>query len=326
MRLPTQPGDHTLAGKDSVLADAPDVRTVTIPCADVSLVADCMGDDSNPPVLLLHGGGQTRHAWRSTGLRLARRGWYAVCADLRGHGESGWSANGKYHLDHFAGDVACMTHHLNQRPVLIGASLGGIASLAAIGRDPRLALGLVLVDVSPFVQLHGTTKIRDFMASQPDGFETLDEAADAVGAYLSHRPRPRQLGGLKKNLRQVGDRLFWHWDPALLRSVDDLLEERNALIDPPRLESAARSLQVPTLLVRGGMSDVLSMDDVRQFLDLVPHAEIRVISDARHMVVGDNNEVFGSVLEEFLDRRIRDTLAILNRHESSRSPGSRRHG
>ena len=57
----------------------------------VSLKGDAWGDPAHAPALLLHGGGQTRHAWAGTAIALARRGWYAVAVDQRGHGESDWA-------------------------------------------------------------------------------------------------------------------------------------------------------------------------------------------------------------------------------------------
>ena len=160
--------------------------------------------------------------------------------------------------------------------MLVGASLGGNASLAALGHQPELALGLVLVDVSPFLPPKGTSRIRDFMTGRPEGFASLEEAADAVAAYLPHRPRPRNVEGLRKNLREVDGRFYWHWDPALLKAPADQAVQRNSLTDPATLGAAAMSLRVPTLLVRGGESDVLSVEDSRRFLELVPHAEFAV--------------------------------------------------
>ncbi|EHI13711.1 alpha/beta hydrolase [Mycolicibacterium thermoresistibile ATCC 19527] len=149
-------------------------ETLKIPSGDVTMVADAYGDPADPPVVLLHGGGQTRHSWGSTAADLGAKDWYAVTVDLRGHGESGWSPDG-YGLDRFAGDVTCVADFLGRPPVYVGASLGGNASLAAIGLRPDRALGLVLVDVSPFLQPAGTSRIRDFMVSHAEtGFGTLE--------------------------------------------------------------------------------------------------------------------------------------------------------
>lgn len=287
-------------------------RQISIPSSDVRLCADAFGDERNQPVVLLHGGGQTRHSWWKTAADLADQNWYALTVDLRGHGDSEWSPDEVYALDRFAGDVVHIVEYLGRPPVLIGASLGGVASLAALGARPDLALGLVLVDVSPFLQPKGTSRIRDFMMTRAgEGFGSLDEAADYIAAYLPHRPRPKNLEGLKKNLRERDGRWYWHWDPAFMASPEDQAVQRNTLTDPARLGAAAGTLRIPTLLVRGGKSDVLSIEDAVRFLELVPHAEFASVADAHHMVAGDDNAVFEQVLWDFLERRIRSRLTLL---------------
>lgn len=279
--------------------------TVSVPSGDVVLEGDRRGPAEAPTLVFLHGGGQTRHSWDGSARRLSGEGWSTFNVDLRGHGTSLWSASSSYGLDHFAADVDAVVSSLSSPPVLIGASLGGAAALESLGRRPYSARGLVLVDVSPFVQSSGANRIREFMTSNSDGFETLEDVAVAVAAYLPHRPRPSNPEGLIKNLRRNGDRWFWHWDPAFLDSAFDLPVHRNPLIDPARLGAAAATLRVPTLLIRGGKSDVLEPSDVDRFLEIVPHAEYAEIADAHHMVAGDDNSVFDAALQNFLVRRIR---------------------
>ena len=104
------------------------------------LVADVYGDSGNP-VLLLHGGGQTRHAWGRTAEHLARAGALAYAMDQRGHGDSEWVAGGHYAFADFAADAAAVARTLRERsatrPIAIGASLGGVASLLADGSAER---------------------------------------------------------------------------------------------------------------------------------------------------------------------------------------------
>jgi pimeloyl-ACP methyl ester carboxylesterase len=145
-----------------------------------------------------------------------------------------------------------------------------------------------------------------------EGFGSLEDAADAVAAYVPHRPRPRNLDGLRKNLRLKDGRWYWHWDPAFMASPKDQAVQRDQLIDPARLGAAASGLRLPTLLVRGGESDVLSVEDSVRFLDLVPHAEFASIAGAHHMVAGDDNAVFEEVLGDFLDRRVRSRLRLFD--------------
>ena len=269
------------------------------------LAADVAGNLGDPPAILLHGGGQTRHSWGTTLEALGTRGWRVYEVDLRGHGDSEWAADGDYTLDAFAGDVLAIVRALDEPPALVGASLGGIASLAAIGEhvDEQVARALVLVDVAPRIEERGRERIGAFMAEHMnDGFSSLDEVADAIAAYNPHRPRPSNLGGLEKNLRKRGDRWYWLWDRAFIGGrLGGADETRSSLVDPDRLSKAARNITVPTLLVRGRVSDLLSEEGAQELLELVPHAQMVDVAGAGHMVAGDRNDLFNDAVVSFLD-------------------------
>ena len=282
----------------------PDVpqRIDLIGSEGIRLAADAVGSPSDPPVLLLHGGGQTRHSWHTTLQVLGTSGWYAVSMDLRGHGDSEWSPDGDYSLRSFAGDVTVVGRSLG-RPVLIGASLGGISSLAALGEhhDDPPGRGLVLVDVAPNIEPAGAARIGAFMQEHmASGFASLEEVADAVHAYNPHRPRPSDLSGVRKNVRLRADgRWYWHWDPRFVTNPRDV-EPRTGLVRADVLEEAARNLTVPVLLVRGRQSDLLSEEGARRFLDLVPGAAFADVGGAGHMVAGDRNDAFNDAVVSFL--------------------------
>jgi pimeloyl-ACP methyl ester carboxylesterase len=275
-----------------------------------TLVADVYGD-TGQPVLLLHGGGQTRHAWRHTAQHLARAGATAYALDQRGHGDSEWVADGHYAFSDYADDAAAVARTLGERtgrhPIAIGASLGGISSLLAEGVAERAGTGplfsaVVLVDITPRVNRDGVAKIQGFMRERAsEGFATIADAADAVAAYLPHRPRPRSQEGLKKNLRLHPDgRWRWHWDPRVLNG------ERSFAVDHRVLEAAlveaAKAITIPVLLVRGGASELVHEAHVREFLDLVPHADYSDVAQARHMVAGDANNSFSDAVLDFVGK------------------------
>ena len=264
----------------------------------VELVGDAWGASDAPPVLLLHGGGQTRHAWGGTARNLAEQGWYAVSLDLRGHGDSGWSPDGNYQIETFVGDLHRVLSYFQQRPVLVGASLGGMTALLTEGEAPEpVSSAVVLVDITPRVEQAGVDRIRAFMTARPEGFGSLEEVADTIAAYIPHRPRPKDLNGLQKNLRLGADgRYRWHWDPQLIGP--DRLGRRR---DPERLLAAARALRVPTLLVRGKISDVVSDETTQEFLEAVSHAKYADVAGAGHMVAGDRNDAFSKAVLEFLE-------------------------
>ena len=185
-------------------------------------------------------------------------------------------------------------------PVLVGASLGGAVSLLAVGESMLDASALVIVDTAPRIEQQGVSNLRAFMTQNPEGFASLDEVADAIAAYNPTRKRPASTAGLVKNLR-VDDhgRLHWHWDPRFMSPtrVPTDWEQRQQ-----RMERCATNLAVPTMLVRGGLSDLLSEEGAAHFLQLCPAAEYVNITDAAHMVAGDRNDHFADAVVAFLRR------------------------
>lgn len=266
----------------------------------IELVADAWGMPDWPPALLLHGGGQTRHAWKRTAEVLARHRYHAIAIDQRGHGDSGWSTDGNYEIDRFADDLRQVLTTLSRKPVLIGASLGGIASLIAAGEiETPIATALVLVDITPRMDPAGVARIRRFMAAHVEnGFATLEEAAKVLATYLPHRPRPKSLDGLRKNLRRGRDgRYRWHYDPAFVRNISLQNDDQREA----RLTAAARGLKFPVLLMRGGLSELVSEEVAREFVAQLPNASYVDVHGAAHMVAGDVNDPFTGHVIAFLE-------------------------
>jgi non-heme chloroperoxidase len=223
-----------------------------------------------------------------------------VALDARGHGDSDWAADANYGQDVMVRDVQCVIATLGgRRPVLVGASMGGGTALVAVGEDHVDASALILVDIVPNIEPEGVHRIQGFMRQHVDGFATLQEVADAISSYRAERARPRNLNGLAKNVRLGADgRFHWHWDPRYLAAPRDILRRRE------RLSACARRVTLPTLLVRGGSSDVVSEEGVREFLAMCPQSEFVNVAKAGHMVAGDRNDVFGRAAIEFLARTV----------------------
>ncbi len=283
------------------LAGTPEPMTFLPGAEGVKIAADFWGS-SGPLVLLQHGGGQTRHAWKGTGQALAAAGFCAYALDARGHGDSSWAEDGNYEQDAMIADLIAVAKHLGSiDPILVGASMGGGVSLCAVGEGAIDAGALVLVDTAPQIEPEGAQRIMDFMAQKPEGFDSLEEVAQAIASYQPHRKRQRSLDGLKKNVRLDGHgRLRWHWDPAFITGkrmeIGDRIE---------RLQGAAENLStlsLPVQLVRGGLSDVLSEEGAMAFLEICPRCEYVNVTDAAHMVAGDRNDIFTDAVIDFLQR------------------------
>ena len=266
----------------------------------LNIAASSWGRDSDPLVILLHGGGQTRHAWGETGEKLSQNGFYVLALDLRGHGDSDWHPNGEYGVDNFKKDIVSILKEIKKPAAFIGASLGGMTSLSIAG-DPELrekCWALVMVDIGLYPNLEGSQEIVEFMHSGSEGFASIEEAAESVANYLPHRKRPRDNRGLEKNLRLKDDgRYYWHWDPRFLDSrPKDIPEDYKE-----KQKSFAKVVETPTLLIKGAMSNILTQNEVDDFLKVITHSEFVEIKDAAHMVAGDRNDIFAAAAIDFLE-------------------------
>ena len=287
------------------LADVTRPENVTTITLDghgaVQLVADRYGDVGAQPVIFLHGGGQTRHAWANTAASLACAGYCVWIVDCRGHGDSGWAADGDYGIDAMIADLCHVVAATGGLPTIVGASMGGLTAMVAIGEGKvPTASRLVLVDIAPRIEAAGVTRILTFMKAHPEGFVSLDDARDAIATYNPHRPPPRDTAGLRKNLRQGADgRYRWHWDPRFLDHAPYPSTTTAEVLLARRL-TAASAITIPVLMLRAARSDVVSEAGLQELLTLIPHAHAVNIADASHMVAGDRNDVFASAVLDFL--------------------------
>jgi len=264
----------------------------------IEIAGDHWGNPSGPLVILQHGGGQTRYAWKNTGETLGNAGYHAVAFDARGHGDSGWAEPGHYGADFMMEDLRSVIKALDGKtPILVGASMGGGTSLIAIGEKKISAKALVLVDMAPRIEHEGQQQIQDFMDQCPNGFDSLDQVAEAIANYQPHRPRKRNLDGLAKNVRIGKDGRFrWHWDPEWRRGRGSMDTYR------ARLSDSAFHINVPALLVRGALSNALTEAGAQDFIKQCPQAENVNVKSATHMVAGDRNDVFADAVINFLGR------------------------
>lgn len=288
--------------------DSPPI-TVSLRGAGLQLAADCWDPDrANGVILLLHGGGQSRHSWTRTAQRLALRGWKVIVPDLRGHGDSDWASTpAGYAFDRFGDDVREIVTAMPDKPIVVGASLGGMAALMAQGSaSSQLFAGLVLVDVVPRLNLDGGLRIAKFMTAFPDGFDSLDAVQDALAKFQPRRREAASALTERVVARDRAGRYRWRWDPNFLAAWHELLAaddtsalEREADKLARRLVTAARSVEAPLLLVRGGRSDVVRTEDADAFLSAVPGAQFVEVTQAGHTVAADNNDRFTNCVSEF---------------------------
>ena len=221
---------------------------------------------------------------------MARAGYYGLTFDLRGHGDSGWAADGDYLLEAYGRDVESIIQAFDRPIALVGASRGGQSALVGGSRRSDLVRLIMLADVAPYMVDDGVDDIRGFFRASDSGFASLEEAADALHAHLG-QPRLLDVSGLAKSMRKTDGRLFWHWDPRT--TAPEFLHppsEGEALI------AAARRAQSPLVLVKAELSEIVSDESVRQFRSLAPQLEVEIAHGVGHMFTGDRNDAFADRL------------------------------
>lgn len=267
----------------------------------LSIAASSWGSESDPLVILMHGGGQTRHAWGNTGEVLGLSGFHVLAIDLRGHGDSDWHPDGDYSIDAYKSDLVSILNQLGKSASIVGASLGGMVAFSLAGDldNGELVNALVMVDIGLYPNEKGSDQIINFMQSGNKGFASLEEASEAISGYLPHRKKPKDNSGLEKNLRLKEDgRYYWHWDPKFIKGRTIKKEIDQKAIN----KKVAKNINVPTLLIRGALSNVVTQDEVDDFLLALPHAEFEEIEKASHMIAGDRNDIFAASAIDFLKR------------------------
>ncbi|KLD80229.1 alpha/beta hydrolase [Xanthomonas hyacinthi] len=283
----SSPSSMPTAAASALLAGADDMR----------LAATVMASGEAGSVLFAHGFGQTRHAWLASAAALQAHGYRSVAYDARGHGDSARNPAGlAYRGEQFTDDLIVVAGEMAPAPVLVAASMGGLFGLMAEARWPSLFRAMVLVDITPRWQPAGVERILAFMTAHPHGFASLDDAGDAIAAYLPQRSR-KSAGALRSVLRQHDDRRwYWHWDPRL---VEELARDSEQHQDT--IAQAARNVRCPLLLISGGRSDLVTPQTISEFLSLVPHAQHAQLPDATHMLAGDDNGAFTATVLHYLD-------------------------
>ena len=255
------------------------------------------GSAANPPMLLLHGFAQTCHSWDFVALGFSDD-YRVIVLDQRGHGDSDWAADGDYSPETQQNDISAVVSEIGLEDfTLMGLSMGGRNSFTYAANNPDRVRALVIVDAGPQNMQQGTQNIRNFV-QQDDELDSVDAFVERVLKYNPRRAPEQIRGSIMHNLKQIPNgKWTWKYDKRLRRPG------RRMGSDPEtekRLWGYLEALQCPTLLVRGGASDIIAMDTADKMHAVIPNSQLATIEGAGHLVMGDSPAGFQRAVTEFL--------------------------
>ena len=255
------------------------------------------GNPGNPPMLLLHGFAQTCHSWDFVALGFSDN-YRVIVLDQRGHGDSDWASDGDYSPETQQKDISGIVNELGlENFVLMGLSMGGRNSFTYAANNSGKVKALVVVDAAPQNMQQGTQNIRSFV-QQDDELDSVDAFVERVLQYNPRRDPQQVRGSIMHNIKELpSGKWTWKYDRALRRPG------RRMGSDPEtekRLWGYLETLQCPTLLVRGGGSDIVAMDTADRMHQAIPNSHLATIDGAGHLVMGDSPSGFQSAVTDFL--------------------------
>jgi pimeloyl-ACP methyl ester carboxylesterase len=256
------------------------------------------GNPRQPDLLFIHGFAQQAHSWDFAAMALQDL-FHVVAMDLRGHGESCWSASRAYSFDDFLSDIGPFIAAAGlQEPVICGLSLGGRLAYTYVAEHPREVTALIAAESAPEPRQQGGESVRRF-TSGPAEFDSLDELVERVKAFTPDRSHEQIRGSIVHSVRQdAGGNWTWKYDPAI----------RSLLEQPEQAEKRWQVLakvNVPTLFVGAEHSDVTDAALLERMMDTVPGSRSVIIPRAGHRVAGDNPAAFNLTVRRFLSSLLR---------------------
>ena len=264
---------------------------------DLKLHYQEWGNPDAPAVIMVHGFGVSGHMFDEFAERMQDR-YHLLAIDQRGHGDSDWSPDGDYSREAFVQDLEGFRESLGiERFILVGHSMGGLNAVSYTNANPQRVRALVLVDVGPESAKEGVDNIVRFTRG-PDELE-FEEFVE-----LAHRFNQRRtLENIRERMRHrlkpaESGKWTWKFDKRF-REQENGLKIGSELSNDQSWQ-LFRDVSVPTLLVRGGESDVLSAETAERATREMARARLVTVSGAGHSVPGDNPDEFTAAVREFL--------------------------
>ncbi|MDG2244560.1 MAG: alpha/beta hydrolase [Rhodospirillaceae bacterium] len=206
------------------------------------------------------------------------------CLEFRGRGCSEWDADASHYQApvYVADTLGVLAQENLNRVIVLGTSLGGIVGAGIAQANPAVLAGVILNDIGPVIDPSGLRRIGSYLG-HGDQWSTWDEAA-AVLKTVNKVVYPDftdedWLSYARKTCRQNDDGMIAQdYDPKLSQSF---ATDSAAKLDLWPVFEALK--HIPTLLIRGALSDLLSVETAEEMVERMPQLEISTIANRGHV-------------------------------------------
>jgi pimeloyl-ACP methyl ester carboxylesterase len=248
------------------------------------------GAADQPAMLLLHGIARVAHTFDHVAPHFAGR-YRVIAVDMRGHGDSGWDAQGAYLVEDYARDIEALVERLGLRDIVVwGSSTGGRVAQVLAGSQPQRVAAAIIEDVGPERPPAISGRRANRMEKEESGWASVDELLAQLKTDY-----PRTSEAILRNLaghgskRRADGRMVWKRDPAILKGFV-----------PTEIWRFVKAIRAPILYILGGASTIVPAETQEELKRTLPQVEIVTMPGLGHYPSDERPEEFLAIVDRFL--------------------------
>ena len=248
------------------------------------------GASGKQPLLLLHGIARVAHTFDHVAPHF-RDNYHVIAVDLRGHGDSGWDAQGAYLVEDYTRDVAGLAAQLGLRNIVLwGNSTGGRVAQMFAGLHPELVSAVIVEDVGPERPPSISERVTQRVAREEQGWSSAEELLAQVQTEYPRTAEALLRHFVRYGSRQRADgRIVWKRDPAITKGFV-----------PTELWSSVGKIECPIIYVLGGASTIVPPETQARLRRVLPKVEIVTMPGLGHYPSEESPAEFLAIADRFL--------------------------